>query len=249
MTLHLKSDYYFKSFASLGSTSEYLKENINELPHASVVQADIQTAGRGQGNNSWDSAKGGLYFSILFKPDNALLPRLLSFPMLMAMAILRGTRALGYQSIIKWPNDILIDGNKVAGLLVDSQIQGDDICGLILGAGINFKNNILDETLKSAAKKGYGICHLDRTELSIKELLQLFIKEIDRVYHDFANKDFSILSRQYIEESGFKQNHKYLLKNAEEYCGCMGALTPDARIILAGDTEQRKLEVEKILPF
>ena len=104
-----------------------------------LVWADRQTAGRGRRGRRWESPAGNLYLSLLLRPA-VPLARAGQIGFLAALAIAETCAALlPYRAVAcKWPNDVLIDGQKVAGLLLESEAQPDGIIEwLVLGLGIN----------------------------------------------------------------------------------------------------------------
>ena len=125
---------------SVDSTNKYAatllrKENI---PEGTVILADVQTHGKGQGGNTWLSDKDlNLLFSLILKPD--FLPAYKQFYLSMSIAsgIHDCMADLGIRSWIKWPNDILIQDKKVAGILIENTIQFQNIQTSIVGIGLN----------------------------------------------------------------------------------------------------------------
>ncbi|MBR2391971.1 MAG: biotin--[Elusimicrobiaceae bacterium] len=98
-------------FDELDSTNTYLKKNWESLPKSTVVVAEKQTAGRGRYNRVWISNEGGLYFSVLLKPNKPdFLPNLTQ---LMALSICQTLEKANLIPKLKWPNDVLIDGEKI----------------------------------------------------------------------------------------------------------------------------------------
>ena len=100
-----------------------------------VIVAEAQRAGRGRFQRKWISAPGNLYLSIILRPT----PQASSFlSMLSAVAVARAIRqATGLTPRLKWPNDVLTGGKKVAGTLVESVLEGSNVRCAIVGVGIN----------------------------------------------------------------------------------------------------------------
>jgi BirA family biotin operon repressor/biotin-[acetyl-CoA-carboxylase] ligase len=124
----------------LGSTNTEGMQRAEEgAPHLSLVAADEQTAGRGRLDRAWYSPPGAaLAFSLLIRPEHN---RAISTARLTGLGALAVCDILqsGYRlpAKIKWPNDVLVSGSKLAGVLVEAQWQGDDIQCAVLGIGIN----------------------------------------------------------------------------------------------------------------
>lgn len=110
----------------------------DEVSHGTVIVAEKQTAGRGRRGRSWLSESGeNLYFSLLLKPDFA--PELASMlTLVMAQAVAEGIDAVcGCKCEIKWPNDIVLHGKKVCGILTEMQLDAGRIKHVIVGVGVN----------------------------------------------------------------------------------------------------------------
>ncbi len=126
-------------FDSIGSTNdEALKWASQHAPDLSVVVADEQTAGRGRSNRKWfTSPRSALALSLILRPsaiEKAYPARITG---LGALALTDVLRNLGLAPNIKWPNDVIINGRKVAGILVESVWSGDALIASVLGMGIN----------------------------------------------------------------------------------------------------------------
>lgn len=121
-------------FKSIDSTQTYLKAHWQEHPHKTYVVADQQTSGLGRESRSWNSPEGGLYFSVLLKPQR-LQPLLAWRVWWNTLETLETLTQKTLQP--KAPNDILFDSRKLAGTLIDSAIQGEKALYYIIGMGIN----------------------------------------------------------------------------------------------------------------
>jgi BirA family biotin operon repressor/biotin-[acetyl-CoA-carboxylase] ligase len=107
-------------------------------PHGSLFVADEQTAGRGRRGHSWLAAPGeGLLFSVLLRPQLALA-RTSALTLAIGLALCDVIAPLIAGKVqIKWPNDLLVNGKKLAGVLVESQLQGERLQALVVGVGLN----------------------------------------------------------------------------------------------------------------
>ena len=127
-------------FESLPSTNTWAMQHANDLQHGDVVATNHQTAGKGRFTRQWVSPPGScLTLSIVFKTENLPIPPSLLGP----VGALAGREALEKHSIsakLKWPNDVIVSGKKIAGIL--SECDSDTI---VLGIGLNV--NLADEAL------------------------------------------------------------------------------------------------------
>ena len=123
-------------FQTLGSTSDYLKENVSSLPSGALALAEIQTKGRGRMGRQWESDGRSLTFSFLLKGErfHGELPLL---PFAAGEAVASSIEELGLGASLKWPNDVYLDGRKAAGILVESLFEGNAFLGAIVGIGVN----------------------------------------------------------------------------------------------------------------
>lgn len=124
-------------FESIGSTNDVALAWATEgAPDLSLVIADEQTAGRGRLNRKWFTPKGSaLAVSLILRPaGRAPLSRTVG---LAALSLADAARKLGLAPRIKWPNDILLNGKKVSGILIESVWAGSEIDSLVIGMGIN----------------------------------------------------------------------------------------------------------------
>lgn len=124
--------FRFEYHEEIGSTNDRAKE----LGAGWIVAAGRQTAGRGRLGRSFSCEEGGLWFSMAVKPD---CPFEESFSLPVAAAVC-ARKAIGGKAEIKWPNDILVDGKKVCGILCEA-VNGV----IIMGFGINLKNDLPDD--------------------------------------------------------------------------------------------------------
>lgn len=124
--------YRFEYHETIASTNDRAKE----LGAGWIVAAGRQTAGRGRMGRVYSCEEGGLWFSMAVKPD-CPFQEALSLPVAAAVC---AQKAIGGKSEIKWPNDILIEGKKVCGILCEA-VNGV----IILGFGINIRNDLPDD--------------------------------------------------------------------------------------------------------
>ena len=125
---------------SVSSTNDYLRRECGGVDDDVVVVADVQTAGRGAGQNRWESERGkNLLLSILIHPVY-LKP---SKQFLLSMAVSNAIRAVvGHDAEIKWPNDIYVGDRKICGILIENNLSAGRIKDCILGVGLNVNQTV-----------------------------------------------------------------------------------------------------------
>jgi BirA family transcriptional regulator, biotin operon repressor / biotin---[acetyl-CoA-carboxylase] ligase len=127
-------------YDSIGSTNDIAMEwCASGAPEGSLVIADTQTSGRGRLGRKWITEPGSaLAFSLICKPSASEMDHLVLFSPLGALAICQALeRDWGLHPLIKWPNDVLLDGRKVSGILVEAAWFGETLQGIVVGIGVN----------------------------------------------------------------------------------------------------------------
>ena len=127
-------------FESIGSTNDFgFERSAAGAPDMSVITAFEQTKGRGRMQRTWITKPGtSLPMTVIIRPAPEEMPWLNLFSPLTGLALREGLRAgYGIESLIKWPNDVLLNRRKISGILCETQWEGDRLNALILGVGIN----------------------------------------------------------------------------------------------------------------
>ncbi len=120
---------------TIGSTSDRLKELARAgAPQWTVVLAERQTSGRGREGRAWQSPSGGLYLSVLLRPRDE---RVSLLPLAAGVAVAEAVAGLGVACELKWPNDVLASGRKLAGILAEASSGSAGVEWLVLGIGVN----------------------------------------------------------------------------------------------------------------
>ena len=131
-----KRVHYFEEIDSTQNFAQNIAADKKE--NGTIIIAEKQTSGRGRLDRKWTSPKGGIWFSLIIHPKFDVSSSTL-IPILSAVALSKSIKSiLGIETQVKWPNDITMNGKKVAGILVDASFQANSIDYLILGIGINF---------------------------------------------------------------------------------------------------------------
>jgi BirA family biotin operon repressor/biotin-[acetyl-CoA-carboxylase] ligase len=152
-----------------GSTSDDALARVRAgAPHGTVLLADAQTKGRGRGGRTWISPPGAnLYLSVILRP--VLLPHEAPpLTLAAAVAVCDAVRGLGCRATIKWPNDVLVDDKKVAGILTESSTRGGRLEAVVIGIGINVNwTELPPELAPTATSLALALGHaVDRDRLA-----------------------------------------------------------------------------------
>ncbi len=132
-----KNIYYYDSVTS---TMEIAKKLAREgIAEGATIIANRQTAGRGRLDRTWLSPDKNIAMSIVLHPSLENLPKLI---MIASVAVLRAIKEItGIKPQIKWPNDIMIKGKKVCGILIENEVKGNKVSFAVVGIGVNVNLN------------------------------------------------------------------------------------------------------------
>jgi BirA family biotin operon repressor/biotin-[acetyl-CoA-carboxylase] ligase len=147
-----RSFFHFYSVDSTNAFAARMLAHGRTVPDGALILAESQTAGRGRIGRSWHSEpENGLYFSVLLRPQvSPSLAPLFTLGCAVAMhhAVERNTRL---EVDIKWPNDLLVGGKKIAGILAEIHAETDRIQSLIVGVGLNVNHQTLPDEIADRA--------------------------------------------------------------------------------------------------
>lgn len=150
-TTWLAKNLFF--YEETGSTNEDIKQLAEaDAVNGTLVVADMQTAGRGRRGREWISPKGeSVYMSLLLRPK-CMPDKASALTLVMALAVLDAIEELQPGSSgIKWPNDIVMSGKKVCGILTEMSVEKNSVCYVVIGVGINANQSSFEEEIANTA--------------------------------------------------------------------------------------------------
>ena len=184
-------------FETLDSTNVKIRELALEgAPEGTVVVADMQTAGKGRRGRSWESpARTNIYMSLLLRPkfEVTLAPML---TLIMAYSTAKVLKAEGYDEVqIKWPNDLVISGKKICGILTEMELAGTEIGHVVVGVGINANTTTFPEELQD---KATSLCLVKNYEVDRNDLIEKVLRRFWGDYEKFLEeKSLKFLKDEY----------------------------------------------------
>jgi len=179
--------------ARVDSTNRRAKEmGLQGALEGTLVVAEEQTRGRGRLDRQWFSPRGGIWFSILLRPD--LSPQ--EAPLLTLLTSLAGVKgiknATGYSLYIKWPNDLFWQGKKAAGILTEINAEMDRINFVVVGVGIN-ANIRHDHFPEDISSEAISLMEEEGESVSRPKLLATFLNEMEKMYDQAQLEGFKEL--------------------------------------------------------
>ena len=170
-------------YEQLDSTNMKVSELALEgAEHGTVVVAGCQTAGKGRRGRAWESpSEDNIYMSILLRPEFEA-DRAPMVTLVMAYSVAKVLRENGFADVqIKWPNDLVLSGKKVCGILTEMHLQGTTIDSIVVGVGLNVNTTSFSEELVDKATSLFLECgKLLNKEQFIVDIVETFMEMYDR---------------------------------------------------------------------
>ena len=187
--LKLKTKYVgnrIHYFDEVNSTNEKANELAANVEEGTVIIAEKQKEGRGRFGREWTSPKGGIYVSVILKPKISSIdaPKI---TLIAGIAVAKVIKKLGFDAKLKWPNDILIHGKKVGGILTSISTKDGKIDYVIVGIGIN-ANVDISTSLKELQKSATSLKEEFKKEVSTEKIIEDILQEIEINYEIFKFK-------------------------------------------------------------
>ena len=215
-----------KIVESTGSTNTDLIQQGAELPDLSVLVADFQSAGKGRSGRQWQApSKSSLFASVLLKPA-AFGPTAFSWlPLMAGLAICQTARGFGVvDAAVKWPNDVLVNGNKLSGVL--SELL-PDLTGVVIGSGVNLSQSKADLPIDAATSMAIE----GANQVSRDDFLEAYLGHLTNLYKSFG-------------AANGNPNASGLRAAVIANCATIGR---EVRVILPGDKEEfgRAIDIDE----
>jgi BirA family transcriptional regulator, biotin operon repressor / biotin---[acetyl-CoA-carboxylase] ligase len=233
--------YWYDQLESTNVTAEKLARE--GCPHGTVVVANQQTLGRGRKGTRWFSPPDvNLYLSVIVRPK---LNHMHYLPFLTALAVLKALDENAIRGDLKWPNDILVDGQKIAGILIQSASEENSLQYAIIGCGMNvnlmeFPSELQGSVTSVALKSGKFI--------SRESLLATFLFQFEKLYSEMNRMKWEDLCAELERHSTIlrgcdvqiRQDHEVyqgITEGLDTYGGLIVNLGSESKIFYAGQVE------------
>lgn len=229
------------------STNLYGKEHLSELSDKTVVHALSQTAGRGRLQRQWiDLGEGNLFMSFILKPSDSFDEIYSNLTQYLSVKLCKILENYGLEPQIKWPNDVLINGKKIAGILSETVMQGNTFKGLILGIGVNLnadKDSVKQITDKDVTALNLEIGKNVDCDNFRKDLCTAFYAE----YNEFLDKGFEFIKSDYIKRACFIDKEVCVKVFDKERQGIAKSITDKGELVLLDNNKEFVLTIGDIL--
>ena len=240
-----KRVYYFEEIDSTQNFAQQIALNKNE--NGTIVIAEKQTDGKGRLERKWTSPKGGIWFSLIIHPEFNVSNSTI-VPIAGAVALAKSIKSvLDVDVSVKWPNDITLNGKKVAGMLVDASVQANNIDYLILGVGINF-----DIDSKKLEKKSnfYGVSSLRKKDdiTPPKLLLKEFLVQFEKTLVQLNKGEKSKIIKEWMKKAD-KLDKKIIIKTSNgKISGIFQGIDNDGALKIKTNKGIKNIFVGDVIP-
>jgi len=233
---HLKTDVIARRIYSYGETASTNDAAYNLAIHGekegSVVIAESQTSGRGRMGRKWVSPKSkGAYFSFILRPD--IPPKeVSSITLFSALSVAKAIREItNLPAFIKWPNDVLINNQKICGILTEMNAETDKINFVIIGIGVNIntKKELLPKGATSLSEESGG-------DISRLEIVKGIFRNLDKHYRLFNSGRIEDIVKEYKEFSNFLGTRLQVMYHDAKIEGYAIDVDRDGALILRMDS-------------
>jgi BirA family biotin operon repressor/biotin-[acetyl-CoA-carboxylase] ligase len=230
-TKRLGRSVFFSSV--VGSTNEWAKElAAYGAAEGTVAVAETQTCGRGRLGREWFSPGGGLWFSVVLRPE--LKPvEAVGLVFVSGLAVADVLRELyGLKSETKWPNDVLVNGRKVCGILTEMNTIGEKVNYVIVGIGVNANfdvEKVFPEELRVIATSLEN--ELGR-KVRLEELFKALLEKLENFYELFMKEGFDPILKEWKKYAGFLGCQVEVASGIEKWVGLALDVENDGALIM-----------------
>jgi len=239
--------YNLTVFPQLDSTNLHAIRNLTSLKDKDVICADIQTDGIGRHNRKWISdKKGNIYLSIVLKPDSPVseLP-LSSLPQYMSVILCRLLLSYSVEPEIKWPNDTMVRGKKIAGILCQTVFSGSKLDGFVLGLGVNL--NLTQNDIEQISQPATSLNLLTGTAVDCNAFRTELLKNFFNEYDQFLSQGFSFIQDEYVKRCISLGKTITVRTNSREITGTAENIASDGTMIIFSNGNRQSVSMGEII--
>jgi BirA family biotin operon repressor/biotin-[acetyl-CoA-carboxylase] ligase len=245
MTLHelrryLTTDvvgHHVFMFDTVTSTNEVLRKLAEGgAADGTVVLAETQTAGRGRHGAAWFSPEAAnLYISVLFHPGIA--PRELPlFAPIASLALAEAAWLESAPALIKWPNDVVVSGRKLGGVLVEAPVIGDRLAYVILGIGVNLNVDRaeLADALGPLAEGAVSLQEIVKHEVDRNAFAAGLLNRLEKWHRTYVTRGPSAILAAWQARDALKGKQVEVHTADGVHAGCCQGIQPDGSLLVEG---------------
>ncbi len=220
--------HFYKTIASTNDRAQALAEE--GAAHGTLVVADEQTAGRGRFQRSWSTPpRSAVALSLILRPEDITPVALARLNMLGALAVVESLATLGLEARIKWPNDVITAGGKVAGVLTEGSWIGGDLEYSVLGIGVN----VSPKSVPDRSEVDYPAACVEEGVEGKVSRIGLLVDIVGRIGSWLSLLDSEQLHSAFEDVLAFRDQPLNISGPDVELSGVLRGLTPNCRLRIA----------------
>ena len=236
------SKYTIVTLEEVHSTNSYALEFLSSFEDKTVVFTTRQSLGRGRYDRKWicDDTEN-LYMSIVLKPEinnDYPFPNLTQYLSVSVCKVLE--KEFNIHPNIKWPNDILVNGAKISGILAETGMLNNQISGVVIGLGLNV--NLKQKTLDTIDQNATSIAVLKNQNYDCEKIARMICDEFFANYERFVKEGFEYIKDEYIQRCAFL-GQNITIREAEERKKYFAKSIDDDGLLVAIDEHDKECRI------
>ncbi len=228
----MPSSFHLALMNEVDSTNDEARRRAAQgAPTGTLVWSRAQTGARGRRGRKWESPKGNLYCSLLLRPEKPLaeVPQLSFVAALAVSDTVDSALPAGPRVRCKWPNDVLVEGRKVSGVLLESHAQANRLDCLVVGIGVNVNSRPADDAVDTPATS--MIEH--GATLTVERVLERLASRLDHWISLWKTKGFVPIRREWLGRAAGQGEAIRVRLGAETFHGVFEDLDGDGALVVA----------------
>lgn len=227
---------------TVDSTSNYIANLIKEgqIVSGTVILADEQTAGRGQRAANWESQPGmNLTFSFYLDNVNLSVDDQFRISQIVALSLIQLLKGYSIDAKIKWPNDIYVGNKKIAGVLIENQLQGVNVKSSIVGIGLNVNQSDLGEL------NATSIISVTGERRPIRDVLSSYIGHFNEAWNLFFHR-IDQLQTTYLGHLLQYRTVAIYKDESGEFSGMIENVLPNGKLVVKKGEELKEYDLKEV---
>lgn len=213
----------------------------SQAVEGTLVITDQQTRGRGQRGNTWEAEPGqNLTFSLVLRPASLPVKNQFYLNIIASLAIVDFLKRFGLSSEVKWPNDVMVNGRKVSGILIENQVRGTHFDHVVVGIGLNINQENFSAGKPTSLKLETGKSH----ELS--NCLDDLLKNLEARYLQLREEKWSALKEAYIRAMFWFQERRTFASGEETFEGMIAGIDEAGKLVVQHGNRLRTFDLKEI---
>ncbi len=172
-------------------------------PEGTVTIAETQSSGRGRLGRRWHSPRGGIWFSVVLRPKIGT-SRVSQLTLMAALSVIQALHDLySLEAEAKWPNDVLVKGRKICGILGEASSEANNVSFVIIGIGLNANFQVDKALPESIAASATSLETETGHKIGLEQLLAALLKRFEVDYYIYAHRGFSQIVAEWKRHANF----------------------------------------------